>query len=55
MLPRVTLDAFDQFLAARELRLDAVVLGGAALVLLGVIERATRDVDDLKVRLGHGV
>jgi len=51
MNPRDTLEAFDRFLAARGLRLDAVVIGGAALNLLGVIERATKDCDVLYPRI----
>jgi hypothetical protein len=43
--PRETLSAFDQFLAARALRLDIVVIGGAALNLLGVVSRLTKDCD----------
>ena len=39
MRPRETLLAFDTYLADRGLRLDAVVVGGAALNLLGVISR----------------
>jgi Nucleotidyltransferase of unknown function (DUF6036) len=44
---RELLEAFDRYLAARGLRLDAVVIGGAALNLLGVISRATKDCDIL--------
>ncbi|MFZ4579085.1 MAG: DUF6036 family nucleotidyltransferase [Myxococcota bacterium] len=51
MHPRPTLEAFDQFLHARDLRTEAVIIGGTALVLLGVIERATRDVDVLAPEL----
>jgi GTP cyclohydrolase II len=47
MHPRQTLQAFDAFLVARGLRLDAVVVGGAALELLGVVARTTRDCDIL--------
>jgi Nucleotidyltransferase of unknown function (DUF6036) len=47
MLPRQTLEYFDGFLEARGLRLDAIVVGGSALVLLGIIDRPTRDVDIL--------
>ena len=47
MDPRTTLEAFDRFLAERQLALDAVVIGGTALNLLGVIDRATRDCDIL--------
>lgn len=55
MLPRPTLEAFDAWLLARRLELEAVVVGGAALVLLGVIERQTRDVDILHPELSEGV
>jgi hypothetical protein len=41
------LEAFDRYLADRGLRLDAVVIGGAALNLLGVISRSTKDCDIL--------
>jgi hypothetical protein len=44
---REILETFDRYLAARGLRLDAVVIGGAALNLLGVISRATKDCDIL--------
>ena len=47
MSPRETLEAFDRYLTDRGLRLDAVVIGGAALNLLGVISRATKDCDIL--------
>ena len=47
MLPRPTLEAFDAWLSARGLQLEATVVGGTALVLLGVTERQTRDVDIL--------
>jgi hypothetical protein len=39
--------AFDQYLALRSLRLEAVVIGGAALNLLGVVSRPTKDCDIL--------
>ena len=38
---------FDEFLKERNLSLEAVVIGGAALVLLGVISRQTKDCDVL--------
>ncbi len=41
------LSAFDRYLAARSLRLEAVVIGGAALNLLGVVSRPTKDCDIL--------
>lgn len=45
MLPRATIEAFDAHLASLDLRLEAVVLGGSALALLGVTSRQTRDFD----------
>jgi Nucleotidyltransferase of unknown function (DUF6036) len=39
--------AFDDYLADRSLRLEAVVIGGAALNLLGVVSRPTKDCDIL--------
>lgn len=47
MLPRETIARFDSFLHERGLGLEAVVVGGAALGLLGVTDRQTRDVDVL--------
>jgi len=47
MLPIETLTRFDEYLAERGLRLEAVVIGGAALALLGVVSRPTRDCDIL--------
>jgi len=48
MLPRETIARFDSFLHERGLGLEAVVVGGAALGLLGVTDRQTRDVDVLQ-------
>jgi len=47
MDPRSTLAGFDRYLASRGLALEGVVVGGAALNLLGVIKRQTRDCDIL--------
>ncbi len=47
MLPVETIRAFDRYLRDRELELQAVIVGGAALGLLGLTERQTRDVDVL--------
>lgn len=47
MQPRPTIEAFDSHLAALGLRLEAVVIGGSALALLGVTTRQTRDFDIL--------
>lgn len=43
-----TIEAFDDYLAARGESFDAVIVGGAALNLLEVTSRVTRDVDVLK-------
>ncbi|MEE9384625.1 MAG: DUF6036 family nucleotidyltransferase [Nannocystaceae bacterium] len=51
MLPRPTIEAFDRWLAARTFRLEAIVVGGSALALLGVTDRQTRDVDILHPEL----
>lgn len=47
MTPLITIQQFDQFLAQRSLHFHAVVIGGAALSILGVITRETQDVDVL--------
>jgi hypothetical protein len=51
MFPRPTIETFDQHLAHLGLRLEAVVIGGSALALLGVIARETRDFDILAPHL----
>lgn len=55
MRPKETISAFDGFLAQRRLTLDAVVVGGAALGLLGVIKRETRDCDILHPALPDAI
>ncbi|HEY3355685.1 MAG TPA: DUF6036 family nucleotidyltransferase [Polyangia bacterium] len=47
MLPHATLTAFDRYLADQGLGLEAVVIGGTALNLLGVVARPTKDCDIL--------
>lgn len=51
MFPRPTIEAFDVYLAERGLRLEAILVGGSALALLGVTDRQTRDVDILHPEL----
>lgn len=51
MKPKETIAAFDAHLARRDLELEAVVVGDAALCLLGIVDRATRDVDVLRPEL----
>ena len=45
--PTATLHAFDEFLVREGLYFSAVVIGGAALHVLGHITRTTDDVDVL--------
>jgi hypothetical protein len=47
MEPLNTLLLFDSFLNARGLQFHAVIIGGTALNLLGVVTRVTRDCDVL--------
>lgn len=51
MFPRPTIEAFDTWLTEQGLRLDAIVVGGAALALLGITDRQTRDFDILQPEL----
>lgn len=55
MLPLATIKAFDAHLASVGLSLDAVVIGGSALALLGVTSRQTRDVDILAPALSEAI
>lgn len=45
--PRETLSAFDRYLSERALRFGGVIVGGAALNLLGIVLRPTKDCDVL--------
>ena len=45
MITKETLKAYDQFISQRGLQLEAIIVGGTALNLLGYISRQTRDVD----------
>lgn len=51
MRPKDTIAEFDRFLTDRNLRLEAVVIGGAALGLLNIVTRQTRDCDILHPEL----
>lgn len=50
-----TIQAFDEFLAGLGLSFDGSVIGGAALNLLGVVERTTKDCDVLAPRIPEEV
>jgi hypothetical protein len=53
--PKAIISAFDSFLAQRGFRFEAVVIGGAALGLLGVVTRQTRDCDILHPALPEAI
>lgn len=55
MKPKETIAGFDAFLAERSLSFEAVVIGGAALGLLGVVSRQTRDCDILHPELPKAI
>lgn len=55
MQPTVIIPAFDAFLSERSLRFEAVIIGGAALVLLGVLQRTTDDCDVLDPQIPNAV
>ncbi len=55
MLPRPTIEAFDRHLTSLALRFEGVVIGGSALVLMGVVQRNTRDVDVLVPALPEAI
>lgn len=42
-----TIALFDNFLSARNVRFEAVIIGGAALNVMGIISRQTADIDCL--------
>lgn len=42
---RNIIELFDQYLTERGLRFQAVIIGGAALIVMGLINRPTRDID----------
>lgn len=51
MNPAETLRQFDAYLAKKGLSFDAVVIGGAALAILGTISRETQDCDVLSPKI----
>lgn len=55
MKPKETLIEFDLYLEERGLQFEAVVIGGAALALLGVISRETQDCDVLDPNIPEDV
>ncbi len=55
MNPAQIIPLFDAFLAERGLRLEAIATGGAALALLGIVQRETRDFDVIEPDLPEAV
>ena len=55
MVPMDVLSRFDVYLAGKSLSFDAVVIGGAALFVLGVINRQTDDCDVLYPRIPNPI
>ena len=55
MKPKETLARFDAFLAKHGLPFEAIAVGGAALGLLDVISRETRDCDILHPELSKEI
>ena len=55
MKPKEMLIKFDEYLAVRRLEFEAVVIGGAALALLGIVSRETQDCDVLDPNIPNDV
>ena len=51
MISKEVLEEYDKFLKRKGLHLEAIVIGGTALNLLGYIARPTRDVDIIAPQL----
>ncbi len=52
---KALLMAFDSFLLKRGLEFQGTIIGGAALLVMGVIDRATEDVDCLEPTLSPDI
>lgn len=55
MKPMEIIPLFDRYLGHRELVFEAIVVGGTALALLGVIARETRDCDVIEPSLPEAI
>jgi len=53
--PKEIIPKFDDFLTSKRLRFEGVAIGGAALVVLDVIQRSTRDVDLLEEEIPEAI
>jgi len=52
---RATLELFDSYLLEKGLKLEGVVIGGAALNLTGIIETRTRDCDIISPEIPQNI
>ncbi len=55
MKPAVIIADFDQFLKDRHLSFQGIIIGGAALALMGVISRETQDCDVLDPEIPQAI
>ncbi|MGZ3770405.1 MAG: DUF6036 family nucleotidyltransferase [Bdellovibrio sp.] len=55
MDPLSIIKEFDHYLAEKGLSFDAIIIGGAALSILGVISRQTQDVDVLDPQIPEDI
>jgi hypothetical protein len=53
--PKEIIPKFDEFLTSKQLRFDGVAIGGAALAVLDIIQRSTRDVDLLESEIPEAI
>jgi hypothetical protein len=51
MKPIEIIELFDKFLTQRNLKFEAIVIGGGALSILGIIARETQDIDILDPKI----
>ena len=49
------IERFDDFLSKKGLKFESIIIGGAALLTMGIINRATRDVDCLDPKIDEEV
>src|SRR3989339_1258162 len=49
------IQSFDNYLFKNKLKFDAVVIGGAALIIMDVVSRKTRDIDCLDPEISEQI
>lgn len=55
MKPVEIIEKFDKFLFERKMNFEAIVIGGSALSIMGVISRETHDVDILDPKIPESI